>query len=129
MGIFGARAPSPEQMVATWGHRMIVAGIDYNDFMETIPRIKVYWEDWCREWCVTAAVHEDLARMAEEYGSPISAGEACFQAALGYHYACLHFIWDHSRRSIWTEPGRLPGAALGGARPTRHGLCRLGREL
>lgn len=97
MGIFASRAPTPEQMVANWGHRMIAAGIDYNDFMETIPRIKVYWEDWCREWCVTAAAHEELARTAEEHGSPISAGEACFQAALGYHYACLHFIWDHSQ--------------------------------
>ena len=33
MGIFGARAPSPEQMVANWRHRMIAAGIDYNDFV------------------------------------------------------------------------------------------------
>lgn len=97
MGIFAARAPNQEQMVANWGHRMIVAGIDYNDFVETIPRIKAYWEDWCREWCATAAIHDQLAQEADGRGSAFSAGEACFQAALGYHYACLHFIWDHSQ--------------------------------
>lgn len=97
MGIFASRAPNQEQMVANWGHRMIAAGIDYNDFVGTIPRIKAYWEDWCREWCVTAAVHEKLAQDAEARGAALSAGEAYFQAALGYHYACLHFIWDHDQ--------------------------------
>ncbi len=97
MGIFASRSPSPEQMVATWGHRMIAAGIDYNDFMETVPRIKVYWEDWCREWCATAAAHEALALAAGKSGAAVTAAEACFQAALGYHYACLHFIWDHAQ--------------------------------
>jgi dipeptidyl aminopeptidase/acylaminoacyl peptidase len=84
-------------MVANWGHRMIAAGIDYNDFMTTLPRVKVYWEDWCREWCATAAIHEKLAQEHEARGSVISAAESSFQAALGYHYACLHFIWDQSQ--------------------------------
>lgn len=97
MGILGARAPSAEQMVATWGHRMIAAGIDYNDFMTTVARVKAYWEDWCREGCATAAMHEALAQEHEKRGSPVSASEACFQAALGYHYACLHFIWDQGQ--------------------------------
>jgi dienelactone hydrolase len=95
--VFAARQPDQEQMVANWGHRMIAAGIDYNDFLNTIGRIKVYWEDWCREWCATAAVHEELAREHAARGATISAAEANFQAALGYHYACLHFIWDHSQ--------------------------------
>lgn len=84
-------------MIANWGHRMIAAGIDYNDFMTTLPRVKVYWEDWCREWCATAAIHEKLAQEHEAQGSVISAAEANLQAALGYHYACLHFIWDQSQ--------------------------------
>jgi len=97
MGVFASRSPTQEQMIANWGHRMIAAGIDYNDFIETVPRIKVYWEDWCREWCATASIHEELARAAESGGSAVSAAEASFQAALGYHYACLHFIWDHAQ--------------------------------
>jgi alpha-beta hydrolase superfamily lysophospholipase len=95
--VFAARSPSVDQMVANWGHRMIAAGIDYNDFMTTLPRVKVYWEDWCREWCATAAIHEKLAQEHEARGAAISAAEASFQAALGYHYACLHFIWDQKQ--------------------------------
>jgi len=76
---------------------MIACGIDYNDFVSTVARINVYWEDWCREWCVTAGMHEALGQDHEARGAKLSAADAYFQAALGYHYACLHFIWDHSR--------------------------------
>lgn len=95
--VFAARQPSQDQMVGNWGHRMIAAGIDYNDFLITVGRIKIYWEDWCREWCVTAAMHEGFAVEHEKRGHMISAAESYFQAALGYHYACLHFIWDHDQ--------------------------------
>jgi len=40
--------PTVAHVLETWAPRMIVQGIDYNDFMTTGARIKV-WDDWCRE--------------------------------------------------------------------------------
>ena len=53
--------PTVAHVLATWAPRMIVQGIDYNDLVTTAARIRV-WDDWCREWCVTAAGHEEFAR-------------------------------------------------------------------
>ena len=49
--------PTVDHVLRTWAPRMIVQGIDYNDLMTTGERIRT-WDDWCREWCVTAAGHE-----------------------------------------------------------------------
>jgi hypothetical protein len=54
---------------------MIVQGIDFDDLMMTSARIQV-WGDWCREWCATAATHEERARKAEAEGLTASAAEA-----------------------------------------------------
>src|SRR6478672_10757285 len=51
--------PIVDHVLKTWAPRMIVQGIDYNDLMTTGERIRS-WDDWCREWCVTAAGHEQL---------------------------------------------------------------------
>src|SRR4029434_3200473 len=51
--------PTVAHVLETWAPRMIVQGIDYNDLVTTAARIRV-WDDWCREWCVTAAGHEEL---------------------------------------------------------------------
>ncbi len=53
--------PTVDHVLKTWAPRMIVQGIDYNDLMTTAERIGS-WEDWCREWCATAAGHEEFAR-------------------------------------------------------------------
>jgi len=66
---------------------MIVQGIDYNDLMTTGERIRT-WDDWCREWCVTAAGHEDFAREAEAAGNRESATEAYLMASMAYHFGC-----------------------------------------
>ena len=52
--------PTVDHVLKTWAPRMIVQGIDYNDLMTTGARIGT-WNDWCREWCVTAAGHEAFA--------------------------------------------------------------------
>ena len=49
--------PTVDHVLKTWAPRMIVQGIDYNDLMTTGARIGT-WDDWCREWCATAAGHE-----------------------------------------------------------------------
>ncbi len=67
--------PTVDHVLKTWAPRMIVQGIDYNDLMTTGARIGT-WEDWCREWCVTAAGHEEFARKAEAEGNRESATEA-----------------------------------------------------
>ncbi len=85
--------PTVAHVLETWAPRMIVQGIDYNDFMTTGARIKV-WDDWCREWCKTAAMHEELAQKAEAEGKIASAAEAYFLAAMAYHFACNNFPHD-----------------------------------
>lgn len=83
-------------VIETWAPRMIVQGIDYNDFLATSARIHT-WDDWCREWCVTAARHEEMAQQAEARGELISAAEAYFLAAQAYHFACNNFTHDYEQ--------------------------------
>lgn len=85
--------PTVAHVLETWAPRMIVQGIDYNDLVTTSARIGV-WDDWCREWCVTAAAHEDLALAAEAKGHRQSATEAYLLAAMAYHFACNNFPHD-----------------------------------
>lgn len=85
--------PTVAHVLETWAPRMIVQGIDYNDMVTTSARIRV-WDDWCREWCKTAAMHEELAREAEARGATASATEAYFLAAMAYHFACNNFPQD-----------------------------------
>jgi pimeloyl-ACP methyl ester carboxylesterase len=79
--------PTVDHVLKTWAPRMIVQGIDYNDLMTTAARIGT-WDDWCREWCVTAAGHEEFARKAEAAGSRESATEAYLMASMAYHFGC-----------------------------------------
>ena len=79
--------PTVAHVLATWAPRMIVQGIDYNDLVTTAARIRV-WDDWCREWCVTAAGHEEFALQAEAKGSRQSATDAYLLAAMAYHFGC-----------------------------------------
>src|SRR5215471_8565416 len=79
--------PTVDHVLKTWAPRMIVQGIDYNDFMTTSARIRT-WADWCRAWCVTAAGHEEFARDNEEKGNRESATEAYLLASMAYHFAC-----------------------------------------
>ena len=79
--------PTVDHVLKTWAPRMIVQGIDYNDFMTTSARIRT-WDDWCREWCVTAAGHEEFARENEAKGNRQSATEAYLLASMAYHFAC-----------------------------------------
>jgi 2,6-dihydroxypseudooxynicotine hydrolase len=85
--------PTVAHVLETWAPRMIVQGIDYNDLMRTSARIRV-WDDWCREWCVTAAMHEAMAQSAAAEGKTVSATEAYFLAAMAYHFACNNFPHD-----------------------------------
>jgi alpha-beta hydrolase superfamily lysophospholipase len=85
--------PTVAHVLETWVPRMIVQGVDYNDLMTTSARIRI-WDDWCREWCVTAAGHEEFAGENETKGNRQSATEAYFLAAMAYHFGCNNFPHD-----------------------------------
>ena len=88
--------PTVAHVLRTWAPRMIVQGIDYNDFLNTSARTKA-WDDWCREWCATAAMHDEQAQQAEARGNAASAAEANFLAAIAYHFACNNFVHDYDQ--------------------------------
>jgi 2,6-dihydroxypseudooxynicotine hydrolase len=79
--------PTVAHVLETWAPRMIVQGIDYNDLVSTAARIET-WDDWCREWCATAAEHEGFAFQKEAEGNLESATESYLLAAMAYHFGC-----------------------------------------
>ena len=93
--------PTVDHVLKTWAPRMIVQGIDYNDLMTTGERIRS-WDDWCREWCVTAAGHEQFARKAEAAGNRESASEAYLMASMAFTSA----VTIRRRTSTNTFPQR-----------------------
>jgi 2,6-dihydroxypseudooxynicotine hydrolase len=82
-----------QRVLATWAPRMIVQGIDYNDFVSTQERI-TRWDDWCREWSTTAAMHAEFGEQHAGRGERLSAGDAYFRAAVAYHFAVNNFVHD-----------------------------------
>jgi 2,6-dihydroxypseudooxynicotine hydrolase len=76
-----------------WAARFTANGTDYADFAATMARI-TRWDDWCREWGVTAQRYEDLAAQAEASGRLATAGGAWRRAALAWHWGKFVFV-DH----------------------------------
>jgi dienelactone hydrolase len=78
---------------AHWGYRFTSNGTDYGDFTATLARI-ARWEDWCREWGVTASGYEQLAEAAEDAGNQESANGAWRRASLAWHWGKFVFVDD-----------------------------------
>ena len=78
---------------AHWSFRFTSNGTDYGDFTATLSRI-TRWDDWCREWGVTAAHYEQLAQSAEDVGRDETAAGAWRRAALAWHWGKFVFV-DH----------------------------------
>ncbi len=78
---------------AHWGHRFTANGTDYGDFTATLARIS-RWDDWCREWGVTASHYERLAEAAQDAGQQPTATGAWQRAALAWHWAKFVFVDD-----------------------------------
>ena len=72
---------------AHWAPRFVANGTDSGDVQATISRVR-RWDDWCREWSVTALHYEKLA---EDADSDITAGEAWRRAALCWHWGKFVF--------------------------------------
>ena len=78
---------------AHWANRFVANGTDYGDFQATLARI-TRWDDWCREWGLTAAHYERLAEGAEAAGHAETAAGAWQRAALAWHWGKFVFV-DH----------------------------------
>jgi dienelactone hydrolase len=76
-----------------WGPRFVAQGVDLNDFNRTLARIR-RWDDWCREWGVTAGEYERAAEAAETAGHSITAGQSWLRAALCWHFGKFVFVQD-----------------------------------
>ena len=74
-----------------WGPRFVAQGIDLNDFNRTLPRIK-RWDDWCREWGVTATGYERAAEAAEAAGNLLTAAHSWLRAGLCWHFGKFVFF-------------------------------------
>lgn len=82
---------------AHWAHRFVANGTDYADFQATLARIS-RWDDWCREWAVTARRYEELAEAAETASLPQTAGGAWYRAALCWHWGKFVFVDDPAQQ-------------------------------
>jgi hypothetical protein len=82
-----------ETAISHWAPRFISNGVLLADFQEVTGQIE-RWEDWCAAWCLRAADHEGLGRVALEGGYHLSAGEHLSRAALYYHFAKFMFVND-----------------------------------
>ncbi|MBV9450926.1 MAG: alpha/beta hydrolase [Streptosporangiaceae bacterium] len=94
--LYARLRPSGSRVAAAsahWGARFVANGTDIGDFQATLGRIRG-WDDWCREWGVTARRYEALAEEASAAGRLVTAGEAWRRAALCWHWGKFVFV-DH----------------------------------
>jgi dienelactone hydrolase len=75
---------------AHWAPRFIANGTDYADFLATLSRI-TSWDEWCRQWGVTAGGYEVIAERAERKGRRLTAAQAWRRAALCWHWGKFLF--------------------------------------
>jgi pimeloyl-ACP methyl ester carboxylesterase len=85
-----------------WAPRMIIAGVDHNDFARTTGRIE-RWEDWLDAWTALADEHLELAEDAEAAGRERSAGEAYLHAAVCQHFGKFVWMLDAAAHRTATE--------------------------
>src|ERR1700729_1778124 len=78
---------------AHWGYRSPSNGPDYGDSPAPLAGI-ARWEDWCREWGVTASRHEQLAEAAEDAGHQETANGAWRRASPAGHWGKFVFVAD-----------------------------------
>jgi 2,6-dihydroxypseudooxynicotine hydrolase len=85
-----------------WGPRFVAQGVDQNDFNRTIARIR-RWDEWCREWGVTAAEYERLAEAAEAKGHALTAAQSWMRASLCWHFGKFVFVQDMAQLKAASE--------------------------
>jgi dienelactone hydrolase len=78
---------------AHWGPRFTANGVPVGDFDRVLDGLE-NWDDWCREWSVAAARHEELGHEALAEARLRSAGEHFSTASVCYHFAKFVFVQD-----------------------------------
>jgi alpha-beta hydrolase superfamily lysophospholipase len=87
------RDPRIGSAISHWSARFIAHGIAMGDFNE-VTRDLASWDEWCEAWCERGRLHADMARVAEDVGRTVSAGEHYVTAALCHHYGKFLFVQD-----------------------------------
>ncbi len=78
------------QAVSLWGPRMILGGVDFNDFERATHEIRT-WSEWIDIWCAYGDRHRVVGERFEAQEAQISAGNAYRRAAACYHFS--KFVW------------------------------------
>jgi dipeptidyl aminopeptidase/acylaminoacyl peptidase len=65
-------------------YRWIASGAEYNDIVETIPKIKDF-SYWCQQWSIVAEKYSNLAKQAEAEGSKLSQQRYYFKSSIYYY--------------------------------------------
>lgn len=76
-----------------WGPRFVAQGVEMSVFQRTLARIQS-WDDWCRQWGVTATEYESMAERAEAAGFKLTAAQAWLNAGLCWHFGKFVFMED-----------------------------------
>jgi 2,6-dihydroxypseudooxynicotine hydrolase len=91
------RATPPADVIRARLPRMLVSGVDHNDYRALEAAIKTI-ADWSPAWCRKAAMHEGLGDEALEAGHTLTAGRAFERAALYYHIAQSVYFADPAEK-------------------------------
>jgi 2,6-dihydroxypseudooxynicotine hydrolase len=78
--------PIVREVIDVWLPRFLRSGIAIGDITDTLDRIAT-WEDWGREWMVTAEIHEEMAAAAGDSRRPRTAANEWEMAARCHHLA------------------------------------------
>lgn len=76
-----------------WGPRFVAQGVEMSVFQRTLARIQT-WDDWCRQWGVTATEYESMAERAAAAGFKLTAAQAWLNAGLCWHFGKFVFMED-----------------------------------
>jgi 2,6-dihydroxypseudooxynicotine hydrolase len=98
-----------------WGPRMVLGGVDFNDFESAGRRIR-RWSEWIGVWSEYGAAHRAAGERFERERAFISAGNAYRRAAACYHFAKFVWVDDMDKNGV---------AAAAAAGLTRRALTLL----
>ena len=80
-----------QSAIDNWAPRFIANGIDANDFQRVTNSVE-RWDDWCRVWSETGAMHGQMGEKAEAEGYYTSAAYHYYHAAMAYHFGKFLFL-------------------------------------
>ena len=86
-----ARDERVQSAIDNWAPRFVANGIDSNDFQRVTNSVE-RWEDWCRAWSETGAMHERMGEQSEAEGHYESAAYHYNHASMAYHFGKFLFL-------------------------------------